>query len=111
MERSEKETGPVIWNIVIEPEALDMIGEITDRRIKKIIAKTIDGLNLEPDKQGYSLTDELAGHRAKRAVGQRYRIIYRCDSDKHQVSIVGVGIRRQGSRKDVYFQVTKKLGV
>jgi mRNA interferase RelE/StbE len=110
VERSEKETGPVIWNIVIEPEALEMIGEITDRRIKKNIVKNIDGLNIEPDKQGYSLSDELAGHRAKRAVGQRYRIIYRCDLHKLQVSIVGVGIRRQGSRKDVYFQVAKILG-
>ena len=42
------------------------------------------------------------GYRSIRAVGQRYRIIYQIEQNLIVVYIVGVGLRKQGSRKDIY---------
>jgi len=35
-------------------------------------------------------------------VGQRYRIIYKVDRDLVLVLVVGVGMRREGDRQDIY---------
>jgi mRNA interferase RelE/StbE len=45
---------------------------------------------------------ELAGYRAVRAVGQRYRIIYRVERGLITVLVVAVGRRKEGDRKDIY---------
>ena len=45
---------------------------------------------------------ELAGFRSVRAVGQRYRIVYRVERRVVTVLIVAVGRRRSGERSDVY---------
>lgn len=51
---------------------------------------------------------ELAGYRSVRAVGQRYRVIYRLEEDRVLVLVVAVGIRRQGAKSDVY-ELARKL--
>jgi len=43
-----------------------------------------------------------------RAVGQRYRIIYRVEDERVTVLVVALGIRKQGDKKDVY-ELAKKL--
>ena len=48
------------------------------------------------------LRDELRGLHSTRAVGQRYRIVFRIDQEQHQVIVVAVGIRREGHRHDIY---------
>ena len=63
----------------------------------------------EPAKQGKALIGELGGYRSLRAVGQRYRIIYRVDADNALVLIVALGIRKAGSKKDVYALARKLL--
>jgi mRNA interferase RelE/StbE len=85
-----------------------MINKVQDRRIRAKIIETIDGLAEDPEKKGKPLTAELDGYHSVRAVGQRYRIIYRIDNEKVIVLIVAAGIRREGDRKDIY-ALAKKL--
>jgi mRNA interferase RelE/StbE len=85
-----------------------MINKVQDRRIRAKIIETIDSLAEDPKKKGKPLTAELDGYYSVRAVGQRYRIIYRIDNEKVIVLVVAAGIRRQGDRKDIY-TLAKKL--
>ena len=94
--------------IVISPSALKMLKEIPDRRIQTKIGQVIDGLNQDPELKGKALWDELAGFRSIRAVGQRYRIIYKVDRGIVSVYVVAIGIRKEGNRGDVY-QLAQKL--
>lgn len=87
---------------------MKMLEEISDRRIQEKIRERIDTLKEEPEKQGKPLTGELTAYRSVRAVGQRYRIIYKVERDKILVFIVSVGIRKEGDRSDVY-ALAKKL--
>jgi len=92
----------VNYQVIIQPSALSMLKHISDRRVQEKIRERIDGLAVDPDKQGKPLTDELAGYRSLRAVGQRYRIIYRVERGRVLVLVVAVGIRKEGSRRDIY---------
>lgn len=85
-----------------------MIREIGDRRIRDQLVDRAARLCEDPEKQGKPLGDELAGFRSVRAVGQRYRIVYRVEQKRVVVVVVAAGIRKQGSRDDVY-AVAKKL--
>ena len=96
------------WRINITPTAIRMLTGITDRRIREKIIAVIDRLAEEPEKQGKAMLGELAGFRSIRAVGQRYRIIYTLKGEEIVVVVVAVGIRRDGSRDDIY-NLTKKL--
>jgi mRNA interferase RelE/StbE len=98
----------VRWSIEITPTAQAMLASITDRRLQEKIRDRIDGLQNEPDKQGKALTGNLSGRRSLRAAGQRYRIIYQLEKNKVLVLILAIGIRREGSKKDIY-QLAKKL--
>ena len=96
------------YKIIITPTALKMLKEIPDRRIQTKIGQVIDGLNQDPELKGKALWDELAGFRSIRAVGQRYRIIYKVDRRVVTVFVVAVGIRKDGARSDVY-RLAQKL--
>lgn len=71
-------------------------------RQSRIVVAVIDRLAEDPEKQGKALVGEWAGYRSIRAVGQRYRVIYRLIDDRIVVCVVAVGIRLEGSRDDVY---------
>ena len=89
------------YHILIQPVAFKALADISDRRVREKIRDRMDGLVHEPEKQGKPLVGELVGYRSLRAVGQRYRIIYRVD--RHGlVLIVTLGILRAGERADVY---------
>jgi mRNA interferase RelE/StbE len=96
------------YKIIIAPTALKMLKSISDRRVRELVIKRIDDLREEPEKQGKPLIAELSGYRSLRAAGQRYRIVYRVVNDKIMVYIVAVGIRKEGSSKDIY-NLAKKL--
>ncbi len=85
-----------------------MLEAIRDRRIQATIPRRIDALSEDPDEQGSPLLAELSGYRTVRAVGQRYRVIYRLEEERVLVVLVAVGIRRQGSKSDVY-ELARKL--
>lgn len=96
------------YRIVFIPTALQTLEAISDRRIRQHIRDRIEGLAHDPEQQGKPLRGELAGFRSLRAVGQRYRIIYRVKRTKIIVIIVAVGIRKEGDRGDVY-RLAQKL--
>ncbi len=85
-----------------------MLAAVRDRRIRGKIAERIEGLKTEPTLQGKALTGELSGYRSLRAVGQRYRILYRVEHRQVIVLVVGMGLRREGDRRDIY-ALAKKL--
>ena len=99
----------MIYQIRLALSAFQLLRDIADRRVQAKLQEAIDGLTEEPAKQGKALIGELGGYRSLRAVGQRYRIIYRVDASKALVLIVALGIRKAGSRKDVYALARKLL--
>lgn len=96
------------WTIRLTVPAQKQLAAISDQRIRQRIAKRIDDLAQNPEKLGKSLSYELAGCRSIRAVGQRYRIIYKIEEERVLVAVVTIGIRRDGDKKDVY-ELAKKL--
>lgn len=96
------------YQIELTLQARRMLKEISDRRVQEKLRERIDGLALEPGKQGKPLFGDLAAFRSLRAVGQRYRIIYQVQDDRVMVFVMAVGLRKQGSAKDIY-QLAKKL--
>jgi len=72
-----------------------------------VILTRIEKLKDEPEKQGKALSEELSGYRSIRAVGQRYRIVYRVEQDRVVVVIVGVGRRKGGGINEMYMLLHK----
>lgn len=86
-----------------------MLEGIPDARIREQIIKRATQLASEHEKQGKPLLGELSGLRSLRAVGQRYRILYRVERNRIVVLVVAVGIRKEGSRGDIYTLARKLL--
>lgn len=101
------------WKIQLTLKARDMLASIADRRVRQKISERIDGLAHDPEKQGKPLLGELSGCRSLRAVGQRYRIIYKAEREKVIVLVVAVGLRKERDRKDIYTLAQKlvRLGL
>jgi len=96
------------YQIELTLQARRLLEDVSDRRIRQKIQKRIDGLAEEPEKQGKPLVEELEGYRSLRAVGQRYRIIYAVERKRVVVYVMAVGLRKPGSRSDIY-QIAKRL--
>lgn len=96
------------WVVRIMPEAKKHMAEIKDRGMQQSLTKALQRLQQEPDKRGKPLHDELLGFRSLRAVGERYRIIYKVIEETYEVHVVTVGIRKEGSRIDAY-EVAQRL--
>lgn len=90
------------YRIELIPLALEMLKKVKDQREQIVLRKRIEQLKIEPDQPGKALSGKLRSYRSIRAVGQRYRIIYRIDQEKIIVIIIGVGIRKEGDKKDIY---------
>jgi mRNA interferase RelE/StbE len=96
------------YQIVIMPGARQMLDDISDRRLRAKIRDSIDALASDPEVRGKPLGEDLKGYRSVRAVGQRYRIIYRVERSIVTVMVVAAGIRKEGHREDIY-AVAKRL--
>src|SRR2546421_7356081 len=96
------------WNVEITKDALKQLQTITDKRVRTNLFKRIEELANDPERQGKSLRNELTGLRSVRAIGQRYRIIYKVERDRVIVFVVAVGIRKEGDRSDIY-QIAARL--
>jgi mRNA interferase RelE/StbE len=103
----------VKFRIVIQPTALKMLQGIADVRVRRKLVERIDSLADEPEKAGKPLLRDLSGYRSVRAVGQRYRVIYSVERTEQRVSVVAVGIRKEGDRSDIYALAQKlvRLGL
>ena len=101
-------TGGRAFAVTWTRTALKLVEAIPDLRIRRLISQRADQLAQSPEQQGKPLIGELAGFRAVRTVGQRYRIVYRVERREIVVVIVAVGARRSGDKDDMY-QLAKKL--
>jgi mRNA interferase RelE/StbE len=96
------------YQVILSAQARQLFAQVKDRREQQILLTRIEKLKHDPDKQGKALSEELIGYRSVRAVGQRYRIIYRIEQDQVLVVVVGIGRRKEGDKRDVY-EVTRRL--
>ncbi|MHB8598910.1 MAG: type II toxin-antitoxin system RelE family toxin [Ktedonobacteraceae bacterium] len=96
------------WEVVLAGEAKLQLASIKDTRLRELLRSSLQRLEYEPDKQGKPLKEELAGLRSVRAVGQRYRIIYKLKKEQIIVVVLVLGIRKEGDKKDIY-KLAKKL--
>ncbi len=99
----------IIWEVLLTHTAKRMLREITDRRIARKVAETIEKLKYTPDLQGKPLISDLIGYRSVRTVGQRYRVIYTVEDSIVTVFVVAVGIRKEEGKNDVYTLARKLL--
>lgn len=97
-----------IYEIRWTRTAAKLLAAVGDKRIRATIFEKAEGLRKEPEKQGKALLYDLAGYRSLRAVGQRYRIIYRIDGSSVIVFVVAVGIRKDKDSKDIY-ELARKI--
>jgi len=104
---------PIIHKVLFTDTYIKALGAIKKhgRNIAVAIQEQAEGLCIYPKKKGYPLTRELAGLWSKRVHRQRYRIIYRIrdDGESPTVEVLFTGIRKEGSKRDVYEQIKKVL--
>ena len=98
------------FEIDLTPEALADLDAVTDTRVRGKLEDRIDALEENPGLQGKPLAGVLSGYRSVRAVGQRYRIVYAIDETVDAVTVVVIGIRKDGDRRDAYRVAEKRLG-
>jgi mRNA interferase RelE/StbE len=78
-----------------------------DGKTRSTIARRIEALKESPEKQGKALSGDLRGYRSLHAAG-RYRVLYEVKVDQVMVIVVAAGMRKEGSKIDVY-ETLKKL--
>ena len=97
------------YRIILAPTAKTMLAGILDQRILEKIRARIDGLALSPELQGKPMGEDLQGYRSLRAVGQRYRILYKVHRSEVVVNVVAIGLRKEGDKRDIYVLAAKLL--
>jgi len=95
------------WIVSLTRNAKKQLAAIKDQRVQEGLRTSLRRLEYEPELQGKPMTDELIGYHSLRAVGQRYRIIYKIKDERVTVIVVALGIRKEGDKKDVYEQGKK----
>jgi len=88
------------FGIIFTNEAQDDLDNIKDARTYAAIERKIDELRTEPDRRGEALKGDLKAYRKLKAAGQRYRVIYQVAVLEGLVTIVVVGIRKEGDKRD-----------
>ena len=100
-----------MYEIHYTATAIELLRSIRDERSKKHIKDCIERLKTDPAKRGKPLKDDLQGLFSIRAAGQRYRIVYSIDDTRHVVSVIAVGLRKEGDRKDIYSLLRRLFGI
>ncbi|WP_420594877.1 type II toxin-antitoxin system RelE family toxin [Deinococcus sp.] len=103
---------PTTFSVELTPAALADLANISDKRTQQSLYNRVLKLDTEPLKQGKPLVADLQHYRSVRGAGQRYRIIYlvAISGATGTVSVVVIGIRKEGDKKDVYSIASKRLG-
>lgn len=109
MDSDRPQPTKIEYEIELTLLALEMLANVKDKRQQQALSDRIDKLKTDPQKQGKPLVDKLKGYRSVRAVGQRYRIIYQVELDRVLILVVGVGLRKEGDRGDIYTLMQKLL--
>lgn len=95
--------------VIVNSDAEKDLDTITDARTYEAISRKIRALDTEPNKQGKQLSGDLSVYRVVRAAGQRYRVVYQVATLEDVVTVVVVGIRKEGDKKDAYRVAGKRL--
>ena len=95
------------WNVTTTKRVISQLAHVKDQRIQEALKARLRRLDVEPEKQGKPLSDRLSGYYSVRAVGQRYRIIYKLEEEQVVVLVVLVGMRKEGDKKDAYAMAQK----
>jgi mRNA interferase RelE/StbE len=98
-----------VYTVKWTETAVELLDGIPDQRIQRNIHSRAGQLAHSPELQGKALIGELAGYRSVRAVGQKYRIVYRVKRQEVIVAIVAVGRRKHGDARDIYTLARKLL--
>lgn len=96
------------WQVELTKFALKQLQDIKDNRVRENLFERIEGLANDPENQGKPLRNELSGLRSVRAIGQRYRIVFRVERERVIVIVVAVGIRKGDDRSNIY-QIAARL--
>ena len=96
------------WRVEFTKPALEQLQGIKDKRVRDHLFERAEALANDPENQGKPLRNDLSGFRCVRAIGQRYRIIYRVEREKVVVVVIALGIHKEGDRADIY-QIAVKL--
>lgn len=97
------------FEVIFTDEVDRDLEAITDVRTRSAVIRKALGLDTEPDKQGKPLGRDLSDYRVVRAAGQRYRVIYQVAMLEGVVTVVVVGIRKEGDKRDAYQVASKRL--
>lgn len=97
------------FSIIFTETALADLDAIDDARTSKAIRRKIDELVTEPGRRGEGLRGDLKNYRKLKAA-RRYRVIYQVASLEGVVTVLVVGIRKAGDKRDVYRVAGKRLG-
>jgi len=100
--------GPV-YAVKWTEAATKLLEAVSDKRVQRSIYARAGQLAHSPEDQGKPLVSELAGFRGVRAVGQKYRIVYRVQRQDVFVIVVAIGRRKHGDAVDIYALAQKLL--
>jgi len=100
---------PRRYEIEIAPTGYRSLKTLKNKKLRREIAKIIDGLARGPEEQGKALLEPLEGVRSVRAVRGRFRILYKVDRRARLVSVLLVGRRAAGKDADIYALAQKLL--
>ena len=101
---------PEPFDIILTAEAQTDLDGVTDNRTYAAIESKIDELTTEPDKRGKALSESLSEYRVVRAAGQRYRVVHQVAMLEGVVTVVVIGIRKEGDKRDAYRIAGRRLG-
>lgn len=100
---------PRRYEIEVAPTGYRSLKTVKDKKLRREIAKTIDGLHQAPEDQGKALLGPLEGMRSVHAARDRFRILYKVDTRSKLVSVLLIGERAPGREADIYALAQKLL--
>ena len=92
----------------ITETCLSFLEGITDKSVQSTILGRVEGLKIDPKKQGKVLVKELDDFHSIH-IAERYRVMYRIDGDSSTVWVLAIGMRKEDDKKDVYMIARKLL--
>jgi len=100
---------PRRYEIEVAPTGYRSLKTVKDKKLRREIARTIDGLDRAPEDQGKALLGPLEGMRSVHAARDRFRILYKVDTRSKLVSVLLIGERAPGREADIYALAQKLL--
>ena len=100
---------PRRYEIEIAPTGYQSLKAVKDKKLRREIAKTIDGLARGPEDQGKLLLAPLEGIRSVHTARHRFLILFKVDRHAKLVSVLLIGERAPGREADIYALAQKLL--